>query len=521
MTYVKLVGYPLGLSGLLLAACGGDGSSPSPVPGGTNQGPPPSPPPPMPTVRLGVNHSYGTKSWLVEGAADFTFGSFYDFFYYDSYHFESTYSVSPAAAFLVDGETVDPNSLVVPEGEVVLISANQDSLGYAADHVVVNHLLDAPVDAIDPEHGRMTILGQTVWLNSLSCTQINCIEPGSAPGVGDRILVSGYLLGTPGQMLATRVAPSTASGDYLVTGAVQALDSAHGQFSFGTLTVNYSQATLRNFPGAGPKEADLVIVRGSRAAGMTELVASSLTYVPAVLSAANGSDVQLYGLVTSLDAVSLTVNGQTVQVSDAARQSCPVPLNLNQEVSVIGTVGAGGVVVATFACATQAMVRGELINGTVESIDPAFGTLSILGFRVQPSPTTLLVSVATQSQIHVGDAVSAGIAHGSVEDTWAAWRIEEVAAGSTAEIFIVQDDVVLANPSVSVRGRLVATDANTKFTKEQQSISSDQFFAEAWRAAPGTPNQCLPAKLQISVSEDAGGSLTALAIDVTQGVCQT
>ena len=105
MTHVKLVAYPLGLSGLLLAACGGGGGSTSPGTGGTNQGPPPSPPPPMPTVRLGVNHSYGTNSWLVEDAADFDFGEgFYDFYYYESYHFEPTYSVSPTGEILVDGE---------------------------------------------------------------------------------------------------------------------------------------------------------------------------------------------------------------------------------------------------------------------------------------------------------------------------------------------------------------------------------------------------------------------------------
>jgi hypothetical protein len=119
---------------------------------------------------------------------------------------------------VVDGEPIDAKSLEVPEGEVVLMSGSQDGSGFTVDHVSITHLLDAPVEAIDTEHGRMTILGQTVLLNSLSCTQISCIDPSTVPGVGDRILVSGYLLGAPGQMLATRVAPSVASGDYLITG---------------------------------------------------------------------------------------------------------------------------------------------------------------------------------------------------------------------------------------------------------------------------------------------------------------
>jgi len=518
-THIKLIGDPLGVSGLLLAACGGGGASTAPGTGTTNQGLPPSQSPPIATVRLGVNHSHGTDSWLVEDASDFDLDVSYAS-YYNFYHFEPSYSVSPTGDVLVDGEPIDAKSLEVPEGEVVLMSGSQDSSGFTVDHVAITHLLDAPVEAIDTEHGRMTILGQTVLLNSLSCTQISCIDPGTVPGVGDRILVSGYLLGAPGQMLATRVAPSVASGDYLITGGVQALDSAHGQFSLGTLTINYSQATLQNFPGAALKEADLVIVRGSRAAGATKFSASSLTYVSPALSVASGADAKLYGLVTSIDAASLTVNGQTVQLSDAVRQSCPVPLALNQEVSVTGAVGPGGVVVAASACATQATINGESITGTVESIDPVFGTLSILGFRVQASPATLLVNVSTQSQIHVGDSVSAGLAHGSVEDAWATWRLEGVAAGSPAELLLVQDDVTLAKPSISVRGRLIATDANTKFSRAQGSISTEEFFAQGWVAPSGASNQCVPAKLRISVSEGAGGSLTALAIDVTPGGCR-
>lgn len=103
------------------------------------------------------------------------------------------------------------------------------------------------VTALDLNAGSLTLLGQNVLTNSATAYQgINGL---AALTVGQRVEVYGALQ-ADGSLLATLI-ELTATTSINLRGSMQSVNASASTFQVGTLTVNYSAATVVGIPGEG------------------------------------------------------------------------------------------------------------------------------------------------------------------------------------------------------------------------------------------------------------------------------
>jgi hypothetical protein len=174
----------------------------------------------------------------------------------------------------------------------------------------------------------------------------------------------------------------------------------------------------------------------------------------------------------------------------------------------------------------------KVLSGRIDSIDPAHGTLSILGLRVQPSVTTLATDV-TGSPIPVTDLKSSDFVEvtgfvGPADGVVTAQGIRRFAPTTTLSPSVFTGDgyVSLVDPVIYLSrpwGLTITTDANTSFqwinnwNHDPAPLSRDQFFAgsQSW---PFWSIICPPSvSIELKVNDD--GSLTALSVLVEPDYC--
>jgi len=164
------------------------------------------------------------------------------------------------------------------------------------------------------------------------------------------------------------------------------------------------------------------------------------------------------------------------------------------------------------------------VQGTIQAIDPNYGTISILGFTAQPSLTTRVMdsdgSALTLGDLKVGDAIAVDGTYGSVPGLIEASGIlrikgvlqpivqTRVLHVSVADpIFYIHDD----GNNTYAHGWPINTDASTAY----HGLTRTQFFSSYGAGYfPGSDIHCLPL-LTVSVRMNADGSLTALSITET------
>jgi hypothetical protein len=435
-------------------------------------------------------------------------------------------AVSPTATVLMDGVPVPVAGLSILEGEVAFVSGN---VTFDADHnpgglmtadrVELSHVVDGPVDSVDLVHSRLVVLGLTILVDGGSAIT----EAGSdlrSVQVGERVTVAGHATASD-QVLATSINPSALTGDFVVTAFVTSVDPMQKQMTIGNLVVDYSSASLQGFAASDPNIGDRIRLRGRRGAGATNLTASSLSYLSPRLAGSPGSIAALHGLVTSISSASaVAVDGYTVALSTAALQSCGSPPALNAVVTLDGMLQANGEVIADVFCFDQPQGTGINVTGRVDAIDPVFGTLSILGFEVQPSITTRVTfggKTASLSDIRVGDYVLGQGGGGLVDaDILVSQLVRYTSPASTA-IEAANGYYRFADPLVYVEGRPIGTDANTQFSfvgpdgnQTVQPMTRALFFSNP-HYFPYWDKICRPT-LRFSVSQNADGSLTATSV---------
>src|SRR5262249_25017731 len=103
-----------------------------------------------------------------------------------------------------------------------------------------------------------------------------------------------------------------------------------------------------------------------------------------------------------------------------ALQTCGSTLPANSDVMLQGIIGADGTIVANIYCfaidtpvaasSWQAREYSPVVQGTIQAIDPTYGTISILGLSAQPSPITRVMdsngSALSLGDLKVGDAIA-------------------------------------------------------------------------------------------------------------------
>jgi hypothetical protein len=415
--------------------------------------------------------------------------------------------LAPSATVLIDGVHVPADGLTVDADEIALVTGvltfdpPYDQLGLlTAGRIEIAHLLDGPIDAIDLGHAVATVLGMTVYLDGQTLLEPSTLQ------VGMRVRVSGHP--TPfGGVAATLIARSNASGEYLVTHFISSIDPGSKQLKIGGVSVDYTAAMLQEFSAAGPQAGDHVRVRGSLSG--TTLVASSMTYISPHLPSSAGNLVSLLGIVTAVASPSeVSVDGYAVSVTDVAIKACGVSPQLGIAATLDGTLQPSGDILAADFCGAWLGVRdykkNVTITGPLDAIDPNFGTLSVLGFNVQPGYATPL-----PSDIKIGDVVQSWGFPSAVPGVLLSNSVGP-APGQTPTIDAYHGLIAYADPFIYVLGHPITIAPDVTFALPVPMTRSAFFSPSQNGIAQETNANCGDAyDFIIPVDRAADGSLTA------------
>jgi uncharacterized membrane protein YgcG len=357
-------------------------------------------------------------------------------------------------------------------------TANQDF----ADEIDYRANVEGPVSAIDIAGNTLVVLGQTVVVSSATSFDDD-ISPSGLAGikVGDVLEVSGFSA-PDGAIHATRIEAQEAGAGLQVIGTISATDTAAKTLKINALTVDWSAATLVDFPATGPKDGDLVEAIGTTLDSKGALKATSLGLRTGKdIQPAPKDNLRVEGFVTRFaSATDFDVGGLHVTTSAATvfDGGAATDLALNVSVEVEGTINSAGVLVAAKVQSRRpADVR---IMAQVDAVDAKAGTLELLGIQFTVNYLTRFEDHGDQrvytfklSDIHVGDWLEVrGTAAASGTSAMAtATRIDRRQHESTVQI--MGPVTGTARPDFTVLSVNVVTTRNTQFN---HGLNVDTFF---------------------------------------------
>jgi len=438
---------------LAVDACGG-GSSP-----------PPAPIPPTSGIgRTGV--AVGTIS---------TFGSVV----VNGVHYDTS-----TATFSVDDSPGSESDLSV--GDVVVVNGTIDDnlTTGTADTVSFDDSVQGPVDSFGPAPGQLGVLGQSVITGADTSFDDN-IPTASLAGlsVGDIVEVGGFFA-SDGTISATRIELKPAGSPFEVHGTVNGLDTNAMTCSLNALVVDYSSATLDNFPGGTINDGDLVEAKGNALSSAGELIAGSVELEILNVTGDPNSHVEIEGLITrfvsaqdfDVTGVPVTTNGATIFTGGVAGD-----LALNVKVEVEGSPNAGGILVAE----KVDIRRAKIIRATalVDSVDAAANSLVMLGITFNVDALTRFEdkSSARIDPLGIGDLNTGD---------YLSVRGAELPAGSGQILVGILErddprpDTILqgfvssvSDPALDILGVTIETSASTQFRDTDGTpLTATEFF---------------------------------------------
>ena len=345
---------------LLLAGCGGGGGSS----GGSN---PPPPPPTGGITRTGdavaVGPITGFGSVIVNGVR---------------------YDTTGTTFIRDDNPSAGQDDFKV--GETVLIKGTIDDNGNArATEVEFEDAVEGPVTSVDEVAGTFVVLGQTVRVVATTSSDDNCSGGLAGLTAYAQVEVSGSADST-GVIEATRVECKTQAQvgvDDLweVNGTVSNLSTANSTFEINGFVVDYTDATLSDFPAAGISQGDPVEAKGNALTGTGALDASRVEYKGARFADDAGDHIEIEGFITrfvsptNFDVSGIPVKEITGTVYEGGSRT---DLGLNLKVEVEGEFDTAGVLNATkIEIKSSTAVR---VVGLLDAVDG--NLLSILGITI-------------------------------------------------------------------------------------------------------------------------------------------
>lgn len=440
-----------------LAACGGGG-------GGGGVSPPPPPPPSGGIGRNGI--AVGPVS---------NFGSiFVNGVRYDTAN----------ATFTIDGETGSEGDLRV--GDVVLVQGTIDDNGTTgtADVVLFDDVVKGPVESVDIPGNLLVVLGQTVLVRPETSFD-DSFTPASIEGVnvGQIVEVSGQF-NADGNIVATRIEPKPAGTQFEVHGTVAALDAANFLFNLGGLTVDYSNATLDNFPGGQISNGDFVEAKGMSLGAGGELLATRVELEALLPGANDGDRIEIEGFITRfVSAQDFDVAGVpvTTTASTVFEGGDVNDLGLNIKVEAEGDLDANGTLVATKIDIRRAKAVRATAN--VDSVNAANNSLVMLGITVNVDALTRFedkssadVEPLTLADVNAGDYLEV---RGEERPAGGGMILATILEREDADVEAILQGFVesVANPSFSILGVTINTNGGTVFRDVNDNvISAAEFF---------------------------------------------
>ncbi|TLY59220.1 MAG: hypothetical protein E6K52_11900 [Gammaproteobacteria bacterium] len=359
--------------------------------------------------------------------------------YVNGVHFQTS-----SATIRKNGQTVAESQLAV--GEVARVKGEKndtDGTG-VADSIDVDESVVGPIAAIDTTNSVVTVLGQTVKINTGTSFSMD-VQPASLAGlkVGDVIRVSG-VIDSSGNIVASRIERTGASAELQVLGTVASLDMTAHTFKINALVVNYSSANLTGFASGQPSDGDLVEVQGTMfdATTMT-LTATHVARQQSEQEEAGSDEMEREGLITRFaSATDFDVAGKPVTTSSSTvyRNGTAADLALNAKVEVEGTLNSSNVLVASVVTFHH---NGRIeLESTATALDATAGTLTVLGVQVTVTSTTRFEDKSATamekfnlSNIMVGDTVEVrGFESPAGSGKVVATRIERQPASTTVTV---------------------------------------------------------------------------------------
>src|SRR5712671_5964809 len=259
------------------------------------------------------------------------------------------FNTSGATIVLDDNPAAESNLRV---GMVVTVSGSRSGSSGSATRIEVDDALKGFVEA-KPDANHWTVMGQTVLVDDRTRFENN-----AQPGVGDFAEVHGLVVadGTiSGGFIEKKNAPFPA---FEVKGFVKNHNDASKTFGIGTLTVNYSNATINDMPNPATTSWNglLVEAKGSTCAG-TAPVCGTLTaskVEPNGPQMREAAEFEIEGFVTSLTSTSDFVVA-------------------NQRVVTTGSTRFEGGVAGDIAVGVKLEVEGVLAGGVLTASKVEFG----------------------------------------------------------------------------------------------------------------------------------------------------
>ncbi len=388
------------------------------------------------------------------------------------------------ATFTINGVPGSESDLRV--GQIISVKGSIDDNGMTgdADDINFDDNVKGPIQSIDTATSQIVVLGQTVLINPETSFD-DSIVPASIDGlnVNDIVEVSG-LVDAAGRITATRIELKPAGTEFEVLGIVSGHVAANFLFNINDLVVDYSTATLDNFPGGQINDGDFVEAKGMSLNANGELNATRVELKNALPDAENGDHIEIQGFITRFASAQdfdvtgfpVTTNASTVfEGGDAA------DLGLNIKVEVEGDVNASGVLVATKVDIRRAKAVRATAN--VDSVNAGANSLVMLNITVNVDALTRLedkssadVRPLTLADINAGDYLEV--------------RGSEFPAGSGAILATILEredadpDTILqgfaetvSDPSFTILGVTIQTSGGTIFRDVNDNvISSTDFF---------------------------------------------
>ncbi len=448
---------------IFIAGCGGSS-------GGGGIATPPPPPPPTGGITgtgIAVGPITGFGSVIVNGV---------------------TYDTS-SASFTKDGLPATQDDFSV--GQVVLVTGSIDSNGAnaSADTVEFDDVVEGPVSSVDNALNQIVVLGQTVLITATTSIDDSC--PATLDGLLGipAVEVSG-LADANGVIEATRIdcRDATWNGIMEVNGLVSGHNAGARTFMINGLEVDYSAATVDNFPTAGViNDGDPVEAKGTVFDGST-LDATRVEFKGNRFANDDGVHAEIEGFITrfvsasdfDVSGVSVTTTGSTVFEGGTAAD-----LGLNLKVEVDGDFNASGVLVATkvdIKSATAVRVTGNLdaVSGS---------TLTILGITVNTD--ALKTRFEDKSDADVDPLRAGDLNAGDYVEI----RGQEQPVGQITAVIVERDDPdtrtelrgfveVGGNnePNLTVLGVTIVTNAATLYRDSRGATDVGMSPVEFWAA---------------------------------------
>ncbi len=282
--------------------------------------------------------------------------------------------------FMIDGNVATEADLKV--GQIVFVKGtiDDDFASGSANSVDADDNVTGPIDSIDLVLSQLVVMGQLVFVNADTSFD-DSISPASLEGlvVDDIVEVSGFFT-ADGDTEATRIEKKSTGTRFEVHGFVSNLGAANFIFSINNLVVDYSNATLDDFPGGEISDGDFVEAKGNSIATSGELIADDVEFEGIDIDADDGDHVEVEGLITRFSSeMDFDVAGIPVTTNDNTEfeGGTAADLGLNIKVEVEGEMNSGGVIVAD----KVDFRRGKDVRSTavVDFVDATNNSLVMLG----------------------------------------------------------------------------------------------------------------------------------------------